>query len=79
MVGKMPSSESKASSPTERPLAHDLNLPAFTEPQREHWPMRITWTQAMRLLAPTRDYYMQHFDSPEQRLRDKNPIPFRLD
>ena len=25
-----------------------------------------------------REHYMQHFDSPEKRLRDKNPEPFRL-
>ena len=29
-------------------------------------------------MAAFRDYYMRHFDSPEKRLRDKNPVPFRL-
>jgi hypothetical protein len=79
MVEKMPSSESKASPRVDLPSTSDLNLPVFTVPQREHWPLRISWTQAMRLLAPTRDHYMRHFDSPEERLREKNPNPFRLD
>jgi len=74
----MPSSESKALPTDKVPLRNDLNFPVFTEPMREHWPMRITWTEAMRLLAPTRDHYMRNFDSPEQRLRDKNPARFRL-
>ena len=75
----MPSPESKPSAPTLPPLATDLNFPVFTEPMREHPPSKMTWEETIRYFAPLRDYYMRHFDSPEQRLRDKNPIPFRLD
>jgi hypothetical protein len=32
----------------------------------------------MRIFAPARARYMREFDSPQQRLRDKNPEPFRL-
>jgi hypothetical protein len=32
----------------------------------------------MRCFAATREYYIRHFDSPEKRLRDKNPVRFRL-
>jgi hypothetical protein len=55
----------------------ELNLPVFTEAPREHrgnW----SWEAVMRQTQPFRDYYIQHFDSPEKRLRDKNPEPFRL-
>ena len=38
----------------------------------------MSWSDAVRNFTPLRDYYMRHFDSPEQRLRDKNPQPFRL-
>ncbi len=72
MVEKMRSPKSESS------LAGDLNFPVFTVPQKEHWPSKMTWSQAMELFAWARDEYMRKFDSPEQRLRDKNPIPFRL-
>lgn len=60
------------------PLATDLNLPAFETPQVEHWPSKMSWSDAMRLFAPARARYMREFDSPERRVRDKNPEPFRL-
>ena len=75
MVEKMPSDESNNSS--ERLFATDLNLPVFETPQREHWPSGISWEQAMRLFAPFREY-MKKFDSPEERLRSKNPARFIL-
>jgi hypothetical protein len=55
----------------------ELNFPEFSEAQREHrciW----SWETVMRETRPFREHYMQHFDSPEKRLRDKNPEPFRL-
>jgi hypothetical protein len=55
----------------------ELNLPVFPEAQREHrgvW----SWETVMRETQPFREDYMQRFDSPEKRLRDKNPEPFRL-
>ncbi len=76
MVAKMRSSESKVSEASK--LRFDLNLPVFKEPLAEHWPRKILWAQAVRAMAPFRDYYRRHFDSPEKRLRDKNPAPFRL-
>ena len=61
------------------PLAVDLNLPVFTEPMREWWPSSASWSEAMRAMALFRDYYLEHFDSPEKRLQDKeNTTPFRL-
>ncbi len=60
------------------PLATDLNLPAFETPQVEHWPSKMSWSDAMRLFAPARARYMREFDSPERRVRDKNPERFRL-
>ncbi|CAN5205948.1 hypothetical protein BH20VER2_BH20VER2_12780 [soil metagenome] len=78
MVGQMPSSESETSKPAKAPLSCDLNLPVFTEPQREHAPSTMTWAEAVRHFEPLRMYYMKHFYSPEQRLRDKNPKPFRM-
>jgi hypothetical protein len=59
--------------------AADFDLPVFEEPQIEWWPRQIAWEDAMRMMAPFRDYYMAHYDSPEKRLADKNPEPFVLD
>ena len=78
MVGKMRWHESKASPATDRRLACDLRLPVFDQPLIEPWPMRMSWEEAIRSFASTREHYMRNFDSPEKRLRDKNPVPFRL-
>ena len=59
-------------------FAIDLNLPQFETPQAEHWPSKMSWSDAMRLFAPARARYMREFDSPQQRVHDKNPEPFRL-
>lgn len=59
-------------------LAIDLNLPEFEAAQLEHWPSKMSWSEAMRIFAPERARYMREFDSPQQRVRDKNPEPFRL-
>jgi hypothetical protein len=59
-------------------FAIDLNLPEFEAAQVEHWPSKMSWSEAMRVFAPARARYMQEFDSPQQRIRDKNPEPFRL-
>ena len=56
-----------------------FDLPAFDEPQREHWPAAISWDQAMQEFDAVRGQFLLEFDSPEARLRDKNPDPFRLD
>jgi hypothetical protein len=59
-------------------FAIDLNLPEFHEPQIEHWPSKMSWSEAMRSFAAARARYMREFDSPQQRVRDKNPERFRL-
>jgi len=59
----------------------DLDLPdfpVFDQPMIEPWPLKISWSDAIRQMAPLRDHYMRHFDSPERRLADKNPKPFEL-
>jgi hypothetical protein len=59
-------------------LASDLELPVFDSPLKEPWPMKMSWEDAMRSFAATREHYMRHFDSPEKRWREKNPARFRL-
>lgn len=74
----MRSGESNTLNPDRSALAIDLNLPEFDAPQVEHWPSKMSWSEAMRSFAPARARYMREFDSPQQRLRDKNPERFRL-
>jgi hypothetical protein len=74
----MRSAESKSFETDRSSLAIDLNLPAFEAAQVEHWPSKMSWSEAMRIFAPARARYMREFDSPQQRIRDKNPEPFRL-
>lgn len=78
MVMKMRFDESKISPVQNSSFATDFALPVFEEPQVELWPSRMSWAEAMRHFAPTREHYMRYFDSPERRLRDKNPKPFRV-
>jgi hypothetical protein len=74
----MRSEESNNSGSDRSALALDLNLPEFEAPQVEHWPSKMSWSEAIRAFAPARERYMREFDSPQQRLLDKNPEPFRL-
>jgi hypothetical protein len=74
----MPSPKSKVSRAKSNSLATDLRLPVFDQPQIEHWPMKMSWEDAMRNFAPLREHYMCEFDLPEKRLRDKNPERFSL-
>jgi hypothetical protein len=74
----MRSAESKNFEADRSSLAIDLNLPTFEAAQVEHWPSKMSWSEAMRIFAPARARYMREFDSPQQRIRDKNPKPFRL-
>ena len=73
----MLSPKSKPSPETDG-VACDFALPAFEEPMVEHWPLAMSWGDAIRHFAPFREHYMRNFDSPEKRWRDKNPEPFRL-
>ena len=74
----MRSAESKSFEADRSSFAIDLNLPAFEAAQVEHWPSKMSWSEAMRIFAPARARYMREFDSPQQRIRDKNPESFRL-
>jgi len=38
----------------------------------------MSWSDAMRNFAHSRECYMRDFDSPEERLREKNREPFTL-
>lgn len=74
----MPSDESKRLGTNKTALANDLRLPAFTKPQREHWPSKMSWAGAVRHFERARIDYMRKFDSPEARLRSKNSKRFTL-
>ena len=78
MVVKMPSPKSKASGSADQRLSADIRLPVFDEPMREHWPSKMSWADAVRSFAASREHYMRNFDSPEERWRRKNPELFRL-
>jgi hypothetical protein len=55
-----------------------LNLPVFEVPQVERWPAKISWETVTAETEAQRRFYMEHYDSPERRLRNKNPAPFRM-
>lgn len=78
MVEKMRSPESTDSSSDRERLACDLDLPVFEEPQVEPWPVKMSWSQALRHLARTHGQHRRERDSPERRLREKNQSPFVL-
>jgi hypothetical protein len=63
----------------QHPLAKTaLNFPIFDSPKRDPLPRKMTWEEVMDQTEPQRQFYMKHFDSPEKRLQNKNPAPFRL-
>jgi hypothetical protein len=78
MVEQMRSKKSAVSVSSNHDSACHIELPIFEAPLAEHWPLRMSWSDAMRAFAPYREYYLRRFDSPEKRLRAKNPEPFRL-
>lgn len=78
MVERMHSGESNVSRTNGKRLAIDLRLPIFDKALVEPWPLNMSWEDAMRSFAPLREYYMRRFDSPEKRLRQKNPGRFSL-
>jgi hypothetical protein len=49
-----------------------------TEAQVEHWPSKMSWSDAMRHFAAARQRFMREFDSPDERLRSTNPERFVL-
>jgi hypothetical protein len=56
-----------------------FDLPVFEKPQIEWWPSKMTWDDAMRAFDAQRKEYTRTHYSPEDRLRDKNPEPFRME
>jgi hypothetical protein len=56
-----------------------FDLPIFDVPQIEPRPGSLSWEAVMRETESVRRYYLEHYDTPERRLRDKNPEPFRID
>ncbi len=64
---------------TEPYVFEPFDLPDFEVPQKEHWPMAISWEKAMSLLEGCRGDTLSEDHSPEARLRNKNPEPFRMD
>jgi len=77
MVVKVRSRESNRScEDREVPLP---DFPVFDEPQRERPRRSMDWSAVQRNFAPLLEYYRRHHDSPEKRLRSKNPEPFRID
>jgi hypothetical protein len=78
MVVRMRSSESNVFRAKSNAFATDLRLPVFDQPMVEPWALKISWEEAMRGFASFREYYIQHFDAPEKRVRDKNPERFSL-
>jgi hypothetical protein len=56
-----------------------LKFPVFDIPQKEWRPKTISWEAVIDETEWSREYYLKHFDSPEKRLRSKNPKPFVLD
>jgi hypothetical protein len=55
-----------------------LNLPVYDLPQNNSRPAKMTWEEVMDQTELQREFYMKHFDSPDKRLQNKNPAPFRL-
>ena len=78
MVGRMHSRKSAVSASSSNDRPGMVELPVFDALPAEHWPSRMSWSDAMRAFAPYRDYYLRRFDSPERRLRARNPEPFKL-
>ena len=78
MVERMHSKKSAVSVGSNNGDPGVIELPVFDAPLAEHWPLRMSWSDAMRAFAPYREYYMRRFDSPERRLRAHNPEPFSL-
>ena len=78
MVEKMRLIKSTVPDMSNNDTALDIELPVFDTAPAEHWPLQMSWSDAVRAFAPYRDYYMRRFDSPERRLRARNPEPFKL-
>jgi hypothetical protein len=65
--------------PEKDPLATTiLNLPVFEIPQLENVGGKMTWDQVTEETEPQRQLYLARYDSDEKRLREKNPLPFRM-
>ncbi|MGI9173432.1 MAG: hypothetical protein ACR2F0_09000 [Chthoniobacterales bacterium] len=59
--------------------AWDIRLPEAPTPlQRSHLRNAPVWVDFMREIEQEWLHYMRHHDSPEKRLREKNPERFRM-
>ena len=56
-----------------------FDLPVFDVPQIEPRAGILSWEAVMKETESLRRYYLDHYDTPEKRLRDKNPEPFHMD
>ena len=56
-----------------------FDLPIFDIPQVESQKRVLSWEAVMKETESVRRYYLDHYDTPEKRLRDKNPEPFHMD
>jgi hypothetical protein len=54
-----------------------LKLHSASSPDRRG--VGMDWQTVVEETEPLRRCYLEHFDSAEKRLRDKNPKPFRMD
>jgi len=63
---------------TKKEFLEPLDLPVFGARQVEWHPGAVDWEAVMDETEPLRTYYLEHFDSPEKRLREKNGMPFRM-
>jgi hypothetical protein len=64
---------------TNREILATFELPVFGRSQIDWHPGTVDWQTVIDETEPLRRYYLEHFDSPEKRLREKNPKPFRMD
>ena len=55
-----------------------LILPDFPEPMLDTSTRPLDWSCAMEELDPVIRFYLEHYDSPEERWRSKNPEPFHI-
>lgn len=74
----MHSGEFKSSLENGEAIATELNFRDWEHLPPDYLRLRLTWSEAMKRFSWGRDYYMEHYDSPEQRLKEKNPERFVL-
>ena len=56
-----------------------FELPVFEKAQVPPRSKSLSWEQVMEETEAVRGYYLEHYDTPEKRLREKNSEPFRME